>query len=107
MNTIGVNMELCESWISINDRWRFINYYTVIFRLIMHVMNVILSTVYVYGLVQDGSNSIANTLEKLPSCIKSSTCLCVVCKSFCWVITCQIYQAQYCLIVGDIEADII
>ena len=53
-------MELCELWISINDRWSFMNNYTVIFRLIMHVMNVILSTVYVHGLVQDGSNSIAN-----------------------------------------------
>ena len=48
----------------------------------MHVMNVIVSTVYVHGLVQDGSNSIANELEKLQSCIKSSTCLCVVCNSW-------------------------
>ena len=45
----------------------------------MHVMNVIVSTVYVDGLVQDDSNSIANELEKLQSCIKSSMCLCVVC----------------------------
>ena len=82
MNKIGVNMELCLLWISINDRWSFMNYYTVIFRLIMHVMNVIVSTVYVHGLVQDGSNSIANALEKLQSCIKSSTCLCVVCNSW-------------------------
>ena len=82
MNKIGVNMELCELWISINDRWSFMNYYTVIFRLIMHVMNVIVSTVYVEGLVQDGSNSIANALEKLQSCIKSSTCLCVMCNSW-------------------------
>ena len=82
MNKIGVNMELRELWISINDRWGFMNYYTVIFRLIMHVMNVIVSTVYVHGLVQDGSNSIANALEKLQSCIKSSTCLCVVCNSW-------------------------
>ena len=82
MNKIGVNMELRESWISINDRWSFMNYYTVIFRLIMHVMNVIVSTVYVEGLVQDGSNSIANALEKLQSCIKSSTCLCVMCNSW-------------------------
>ena len=37
----------------------------------MHVMNVIVSTVYANSLVQDGSNSIANTLEKLQSCIKS------------------------------------
>ena len=42
----------------------------------MYVMNVIVST--------DGSNSIANELEKLQSCIKSSTCLCVVCNS--WLI---------------------
>ena len=48
----------------------------------MHVMNVIVSTVYVDGLVQDGINSIANNLEKLQSCIKSSTCLCVVCNSW-------------------------
>ena len=81
MIKIGVNMELRELWISINDRWSFMNYYTVIFRLIMHVMNVIVSTVYVYDLVQDGSNSIANALEKQQSCIKSSTCLCVVCNS--------------------------
>ena len=82
MNKIGVNMELRELWISTNDRWSFMNYYTVILRLIMHVMNVIVSTVYVHGLVQDGSNSIANALEKLQSCIKSSTCLCVVCNSW-------------------------
>ena len=82
MNKICVNMELRELWISINDRWRFMNYYSVIFRLIMHVMNVIVSTVYVNGLVQDGSNSIANTLEKLQSCIKASTRLCVVCNSW-------------------------
>ena len=82
MNKLDVNMELRELWISINDRWSFMNYYTVIFRLIMHVMNVIVSTVYVDGLVQDGSNSIANALEKLQSCIKSSTCLCVVCNSW-------------------------
>ena len=82
MNKIGVNMELRELWISINDRWSFMNYYTVIFRLIMHVMNVIVSTVYIHGLVQDGSNSIANAPEKLQSCIKSSTCLCVVCNSW-------------------------
>ena len=69
MNKIGINMELRELWISINDRWSFMNYYTVIFRLIMHVMNVVVSTVYVDGLVQDGSNSIANALEKLQSCI--------------------------------------
>ena len=69
MNKIGVNMELRELWISINDHWSFMNNYTVIFRLIMHVMNVIVSTVYVHGLVQDGSNSIANVLEKLQSCI--------------------------------------
>ena len=75
-------MELRELWISINNRWSFMNYYTVIFRLIMHVMNVVVSTVYVDGLVQDGSNSIANALEKLQSCIKSSTCLCVVCNSW-------------------------
>ena len=48
----------------------------------MHVMNVIVSTVYVNGLVQDGSNSIANALDKLQSRIKSSTCLCVVCNSW-------------------------
>ena len=60
MNKICVNMELCELWISVNDRWSFMNNYTVIFRLIMHVMYVIVSTVYVHGLVQDGSNSIAN-----------------------------------------------
>ena len=53
-------MELCELWISVNDRWSFMNNYTVIFRLIMHVMYVIVSTVYVHGLVQDGSNSIAS-----------------------------------------------
>ena len=53
-------MELCELWISVNDRWSFMNNYTVIFRLIMYVMYVIVSTVYVHGLVQDGSNSIAN-----------------------------------------------
>ena len=53
-------MELCELWISVNDRWSFMNNYTVIFRLIMHVMYVIVSTVYVHGLVQDGSKSIAN-----------------------------------------------
>ena len=82
MNKIDVNMELRELWISINDRWSFMNYYTVISRLIMHVMNVIVSTVYVDGLVQDGSNSIANALEKLQFCIKSSTCLCVVCNSW-------------------------
>ena len=82
MNKIGVNMELRELWISINDRWSFMNYYTVIFILIMHVMHVILSTVCVDGLVQDGSNSIANTLEKLQSCNKSSTCLCVVYNSW-------------------------
>ena len=82
MNKLDVNMELRELWISINDRWSFMNYYTVIFRLIMHVMNVIVSTVYVDGLVQDGSNSIANALEKLQSCIKSLTCLCVVCNSW-------------------------
>ena len=41
-------------------------------------MNIIVSTVYVDGLVQDGSNSITNALEKLQSCIKSSTCLCVI-----------------------------
>ena len=82
MNKLDVNMELRELWISINDRWSFMNYYTVIFRLIMHVMNVIVSTVYVDGLVQDGSNSIANAFEKLQSCIKSSTCLCVVCNSW-------------------------
>ena len=42
MNKIGVIMELREVWISINDRWNFMNYhYTVLFRLIMHVMNVI------------------------------------------------------------------
>ena len=82
MNKIGVAMELRELWISINDRWSFMNYYTVIFKLIMHVMNVIVSTVYVHGLVQDGSNTIANALEKLQPCIKSSTCLCVVCKSW-------------------------
>ena len=58
------------------------NYHTVIFRLIMHVMNVIVSTVYVDGLVQYGSNSIANALEELQSCIMSSTCLCVVCNSW-------------------------
>ena len=63
MNKIGVNMELRELWISINDRWSFMNYhYTVILRSIMHVMNVIVSMVYVHGLVQDGSNSIANAL---------------------------------------------
>ena len=47
-------------------------------------MNVIVSTVYVDGLLQDGINSIANELEKLQSCIKSSTCLhvCVVCNSW-------------------------
>ena len=82
MNKIGVNMELRELWISINDRWSFMNYYSVKFRLIMHVMNVIVSTVYVDGLMQDRSNSIANVLEKLQSCIKSSTCLCVVCNSW-------------------------
>ena len=82
MNKIDVNMELRELWIFMNDRWSFMNYYTVIFRLTMHVMNVILSTVYVDGLVQDGSNSIANALEKLQSCIKSSTCVCVVCNSW-------------------------
>ena len=75
-------MELRELWISINERWSFMNYYSVIFRLIMHVMNVIVSTVYVDGIVQDGSNSIANALKKLQSCIKSSTCLCVMCKSW-------------------------
>ena len=53
-------MELCELWISVNDRWSFMNNYTVIFRLKMHVMYVIVSTIYVHGLVQDGSNSIAN-----------------------------------------------
>ena len=53
-------MELCELWIYVNDRWSFMNNYTVIFRLTMHVMNVIVSTVYVHGLVQDGSNSIDN-----------------------------------------------
>ena len=42
----------------------------------MHVMNVIVSTVYVDGLVQEGINSIANEPEKLQSCIRSSTCLC-------------------------------
>ena len=82
MNKIGVAMELRELWISINDRWSLISYYTVIFKLIMHVMNVIVSTVYVHGLVQDGSNSIANALEKLQPCIKSSTSLCVVCNSW-------------------------
>ena len=82
MNKIGVNMELCELWISTNNRWSFMDYYTVILRLIMHVMNVIVSTVYVHGLVQDGSKSIVNALEKLQSCIKSSTCLCVVCNSW-------------------------
>ena len=82
MNKIGVGMELCELWISINDRWGFMNIYTVIFRLIMHLMNVIVSTVYVHGLVQDSSNSIANALEKLQSCIKSSACLCVMCNSW-------------------------
>ena len=65
MNIIGVNMELQELWISINDRWSFMNYYTVIFRIIMHVMNVIISTVHVHGLVQGDSNSIANAQEKL------------------------------------------
>ena len=53
-------MELCELWISVNDRWSFMNNYTVIFRLIMHVVNVIVSTVYAHVLVQDGSNPIAN-----------------------------------------------
>ena len=48
----------------------------------MHVMNVIVSTVYVDGLVQDGINYIANELEKLQSCIKSSTCLWAVCNSW-------------------------
>ena len=60
MNKICVNMVLCELWISVNDRWSFMNNYTVIFRLIMHVMYVIVSTVYVHGLVQDGNKSIAN-----------------------------------------------
>ena len=63
-------------------RASFMNYKTVIFRLIMHVMYVIVSTVYVDGLVQDGSNSIANTLEKLQPCITSSTCLRAVCNSW-------------------------
>ena len=48
----------------------------------MHVMNVIVSTVYVDGLVQDDINSIANELEKLQPCIKLSTCLCAVCNSW-------------------------
>ena len=47
MNRVCVNMELCELWIYVNDRWSFMNNYTVIFRLIMHVMYVIVSTVYV------------------------------------------------------------
>ena len=48
----------------------------------MHVMNVIVSKVYVDGLGQDGINSIANELEKLQYCFKSSTCLCAMCNSW-------------------------